>query len=78
MDSHIKPPIIIVSDVVHTFSTIAEAEAYIEPWNAEDCTGYDAEGRLLLMHGMKEWEEERSRQRAQPTSFKERVIVKRG
>lgn len=72
MESAIRPPIIVVCDVVYVFDTLAEAESYIEPWDADDCTAYDSEGRLLRLLGMRDWEQ--SRAQTKPTTFKQWLV----
>jgi hypothetical protein len=73
VEVEIKPPIIVVCDVVYVFDTLSEAEDYIEPWDADDCSAYDSEGRLLRLLGMKDWEQTRPRTR--PATFKERLAL---
>jgi hypothetical protein len=73
VESVIKPPIIVVCDVVYVFDTLDKAESYIEPWDADDCTGYDSEGRLLRLLGMKHWEQTKARTR--PATFRDKLAL---
>jgi len=44
----ITPPIFVRSDDLYIFTSVAEAESYLEPVDVEpDEQGYDSEGRLL-------------------------------
>ncbi|HET9492719.1 MAG TPA: hypothetical protein VFR15_00645 [Chloroflexia bacterium] len=71
MESVIKPPIIVVCDVVYVFDTLAKAESYIEPVDADDCTAYDSEGRLLRLLGAEYWEQSRAQNKS--STFKEQL-----
>lgn len=44
----ITPPIFVLSDELHAFNSMAEAEAWLEPVDVRpDDRGYDSQGRLL-------------------------------
>ena len=76
MDTHIKPPIIVVCDDTYVFETLSAAEDYIEPVDADDCTAaYDSEGRSLRLLGTLYWEQSRDQSSAhnKPSTLKERL-----
>ena len=50
----IEPPIVLVSDDIGVFDSVAAAESHMECWQVSDARAFDSGGRLLRV-GTREW-----------------------